>query len=164
MSAAIGEELVDDRAQYACSLGRFSVVGLRAMNAAQALADLTEISAQIEAAVLADEGGSVVGSTFADEARSEQVARAAVELLAAADEARGEGADPVHQLEAAVPEGSVFVVRDERHLVAAVTRAKPTAGLVFYDLRSCLRLLDDEKVEANAGARRRRKKESDGEP
>jgi predicted regulator of Ras-like GTPase activity (Roadblock/LC7/MglB family) len=133
------------------------------MNAAQALADLTEISAQIEAAVMADDDGSVVASTFDDESRTEKMARTAAELLAAADEVRGEGMGPVHQLEVASTEGSVFVVRDERHIVAAVTRPRPTVGLVFYDLRSCLRLLDEGEREPKAGARRSRKKEPDGE-
>jgi len=36
------------------------------MDASQALADLTEISSQIEAAVLFDAAGAVEGSTLAD--------------------------------------------------------------------------------------------------
>ena len=60
------------------------------MDAAQALADLTEISAQIEAAVLADHDGSVVASTLGDEAAAKSFAEAAAELLAAADEVRTE--------------------------------------------------------------------------
>ena len=54
------------------------------MDAAQALADLTEISSQIEAAVLADAEGAVLASTFPDESRSRQLANAAQALLAAA--------------------------------------------------------------------------------
>jgi predicted regulator of Ras-like GTPase activity (Roadblock/LC7/MglB family) len=133
------------------------------MDAAQALADLTEISAQIEAAVLADGDGSVLGSTFKESGRGEAVARAAIELLAAADEARvgGDGQGLV-QLQAATPEGSVFVVRDGGRAVAAVTRRDPTVGLVFYDLKTCLRLLEqDQEREAAAkpAARKRKKKE-----
>jgi hypothetical protein len=33
----------------------------------------------------------------------------------------------------------VFVVRDSERLIAATTTAAPTVGLVFYDLKSCLR-------------------------
>jgi len=44
------------------------------MDAAQALADLTEISAQIEGAVLADSSGSLVASTFAQEERGKELA------------------------------------------------------------------------------------------
>jgi predicted regulator of Ras-like GTPase activity (Roadblock/LC7/MglB family) len=115
------------------------------MDAAQALADLTEISAQIDAAVLAGADGSVVASTFQQEGRGEELARAAVELLAAAGEARGDsGAPELVQIQAATPRGSLFVVRDGGHVVAAVTGSKPTVGLVFYDLKTCLRMLERE--------------------
>jgi predicted regulator of Ras-like GTPase activity (Roadblock/LC7/MglB family) len=115
------------------------------MDAAQALADLTEISAQIEAAVLAGTDGSVVASTFQQEGRGQELARAAVELVAAAGEARGDsGAPELVQIQAATPRGSVFVVRDGGHVVAAVTGSKPTVGLVFYDLKTCLRMLERE--------------------
>ena len=125
------------------------------MDAAQALADLTEISAQIEAAVLAGTDGSVVASTFRQEGRGEELARAAVELLAAAGEGRGSsGAPDLVQIQAATPRGSLFVVRDGDHVVAAVTGLKPTVGLVFYDLKTCLRMLEREaeKLEKSAKA------------
>jgi predicted regulator of Ras-like GTPase activity (Roadblock/LC7/MglB family) len=139
---------------------------LPAMNAAEALADLTEISSQIEAAVLAGPDGSVTAATFADEGRAAAVAQAAGELLRAADEARGDGGEPLVQLQAVTPEGSVFVVRDEQRLVAAVTGADPTVGLVFYDLKTCLRLAGEEAEREKKTTRRRRKKEEgegDGE-
>ena len=121
------------------------------MDAAQALADLTEISAQIEAAVLAGADGSVVASTFRQEGRGEELARAAVELVAAADEARGKsGAPELVQIQAATPRGSLFVVHDGDHVVAAVTGSKPTVGLVFYDLKTCLRMLEREAAKGTA--------------
>jgi predicted regulator of Ras-like GTPase activity (Roadblock/LC7/MglB family) len=126
------------------------------MDAAQALADLTEISSQIEAAILA-EGGSVSASTFADEKRGEAVAAAAADLVQAADEARSD--DRLVQLQAALPDGSVFVVRDDERLAVAVTGADPTVGLVFYDLKTCLRLAGEEAEGEKKTARRRRKKE-----
>ena len=125
------------------------------MDAAQALADLTEISAQVDAAVLARTDGSVVASTFQQEGRGEELARAAVELVAAAGEARGDsGAPELVQIQAATPRGSLFVVRDGGHVVAAVTGSKPTVGLVFYDLKTCLRMLkrEAEKPEKSAKA------------
>jgi predicted regulator of Ras-like GTPase activity (Roadblock/LC7/MglB family) len=119
------------------------------MDAAQALADLTEISAQIEAAVLADADGSVVASTFREPSRGDELARAAAELVSAADEARGDApAGGLVQIQAATARGSVFVVRDDRHVVAALTGAKPTVGLVFYDLKTCLRMLEREEEQA----------------
>jgi predicted regulator of Ras-like GTPase activity (Roadblock/LC7/MglB family) len=116
------------------------------MDAARALADLTEISAQIEATVLASAEGSVVASTFAEPSRGEELAQAATELVGAAGEAPGEGSELV-QLEAATPRGSVFVVRDPRHVVAAITAPKPTVGLIFYDLKTCLRMLEREEAQ-----------------
>ena len=108
------------------------------MDAAQALADLTEISSQIEAAVLFGATGAVEGSTLADDSASEAFAAAAARLLEAADGVAGASRE-LTQLEAATAEGSVFVVRDGDRRIAATTVASPTVGLVFYDLKSCLR-------------------------
>jgi predicted regulator of Ras-like GTPase activity (Roadblock/LC7/MglB family) len=111
---------------------------LATMNAEQALADLTEISSQIEAAVVFDDQGKVAGSTLADSGRAEALARAAGELLAAADGVRS-GDSGLTQLEVATGEGSVFVVREGKTVIAATTGGNPTVGLVFYDLKSTLR-------------------------
>jgi predicted regulator of Ras-like GTPase activity (Roadblock/LC7/MglB family) len=130
--------------------GRGAVVASAGMEAAQALADLTEISAQIEAAVLAGHDGSLVASTLVDEQTAKSFADAAAELLSAAGDVRSEpGAEPLVQVQGAVEEGSVFVVKDDHHLVAAVTRPRPTVGLVFYDLKTCLRMLEREEAAAS---------------
>ncbi len=50
--------------------------------------------------------------------------------------------DEFAQLEVALQAGSVFVVRDGDRLIAATTPPEPTVGLVFYDLKSCLRDLE----------------------
>ncbi len=109
------------------------------MDAQQALADLTEISSQVEAAVIFDERGKVAGSTLADGQRAADLAAAAAELLAGAEAVKSGSDGPLNQLEAATPEGSVFVVRDGKTRIAATTAAEPTVGLVFYDLKSALR-------------------------
>ena len=82
------------------------------MDASQALADLTEISSQIEAAVLFDGDGAVQGSTLADAAAAEELVRMAGDLLAAAAAFRS-GEAEVTQLEASTQDGSIFVVRDD---------------------------------------------------
>jgi predicted regulator of Ras-like GTPase activity (Roadblock/LC7/MglB family) len=111
---------------------------LRLMDAQQAIADLTEISSQIQAAVVFDDKGTVAGSTFDDPARADELARAAAELLEQADRVKtGDGR--LSQLEAATHQGSVFVVRDGKARIAATTAPEPTVGLVFYDLKSALR-------------------------
>jgi hypothetical protein len=133
------------------------------MDAAQALADLTEISTQIETAVLATRGGEVLASTLGDDAKGTEIAGVALELLAAAEEAGGGRDVELAQLEAATGSGSVFVVVDGDNVAAAVTKPKPTVGLVFYDLKSCLRLLEREKAAAKVAPRRRaKKKDEDG--
>lgn len=109
------------------------------MDAAQALADLTEISSQIRAAALIEGDGDVVASTLADEAQARDFAAAARELVTAAESVRSLGGEPLTQLEVATAAGSVFVVRDGNRAIAAATTAEPTVGLVFYDLKSCLR-------------------------
>jgi predicted regulator of Ras-like GTPase activity (Roadblock/LC7/MglB family) len=108
------------------------------MDAAQALADLTEISSQVEAAVLFDETGAVSAATILDEHAAAELARAAEALLERARSLGQTGGD-VTQIEASTAEGSVFVVRDGARRIAATTAADPTTGLVFYDLKSCLR-------------------------
>lgn len=104
---------------------------------AQALADLTEISSQIESAVAFDREGTVVASTLDDE-RAGRLASTALELLEAAERQGAEGKE-LAQLDVALQDGSVFVVRDGDRLIVATTTPEPTAGLVFYDLKSALR-------------------------
>jgi predicted regulator of Ras-like GTPase activity (Roadblock/LC7/MglB family) len=132
-----------------------------AMDAARALADLTEISSQIESAALFGENGALSASTFADEERAQAFVRAARELLDAATDLRS-SASP-NQVEVATAEGSVFVVRGDGRLIAATTTAEPTVGLVFYDLKSCLRAAAaGEEAEPAPIPKRRTAKKAEG--
>ena len=108
---------------------------------AAALADLTEISSQIETAVMLDAEGGVLASTPPGGEAAGRLADAAQSLLAAAREAPTSAGRELTQLEVALAEGSVFVVRGEGRTIAATTVQEPTAGLVLYDLRTCLRSL-----------------------
>jgi predicted regulator of Ras-like GTPase activity (Roadblock/LC7/MglB family) len=108
------------------------------MDASQALADLAEISSQIEAAALFGEDGSPLGSTLPGDEAAAALVRGALELLEGAAAFRSEDGRVV-QLEASTPDGSVFVVRDDDRGIVATTGPHPTVGLVFYDLKSCLR-------------------------
>jgi predicted regulator of Ras-like GTPase activity (Roadblock/LC7/MglB family) len=121
------------------------------MDAQQALADLTEISSQIQAAVVFDETGKIAGSTLGDSRRTDDLAQAAGGLLAAA-EAVKKGGSALTQLEVATGEGSVFVVRDGKTVIAATTGSNPTAGLVFYDLKSALRSVKAPPADAKKPA------------
>ena len=122
------------------------------MDAAQALADLTELSAQIERAAVVDGDGDVLASTTS--APPSRPIATTTSRLGSADSrscstARtSRGLSGVAQLEAATLGGSVFVVQDGRRLIAATTRPEPTVGLVFYDLKHCLRAIDDGDAAA----------------
>jgi predicted regulator of Ras-like GTPase activity (Roadblock/LC7/MglB family) len=114
------------------------MVGSRAVDAADALRELTEISSQIEAAVLVTTDGTLLASTLADDGASRRLAAAAVAVVEEAGRLPRESEDGLVQLEAATPEGSLFVVLEADRAAAAVTKVQPTAGLVFFDLKSCL--------------------------
>lgn len=122
---------------------------LGAMDAEQAIADLTEISPQVKEVVVIGPRGGLNGANVPAE-RAAAIAEAAQQLLTAAG-------DEVAQLEAATAKGSVFVVRDGGRVIAATTSPEPTVGLVFYDLKTCLRSIDEAK------RRTTRKKAEDGD-
>jgi predicted regulator of Ras-like GTPase activity (Roadblock/LC7/MglB family) len=108
------------------------------VDAAQAIAELTEISPQVQQVVVIAADGSLVDSNV-DPSASGRLAAGARELIDTAEELRPD----VSQLEAATTSGSVFVVRDGDRLIAATTTPEPTVGLVFYDLKTCLRSIEE---------------------
>ena len=118
--------------------------------AADALAHLTEISTQIQAAVVFDREGTVLGS-IVDDDRAGRIAEKALELFRAAEK---QGKQELVQLDAALPDGTVFVVRDADRLIAATTGPEPTVGLVFYDLKTCLRGFGEEPPKPKPKPRR----------
>jgi hypothetical protein len=115
---------------------------------ADALAHLTEISTQIQAAVVFDREGTVLGS-IVDDDRAGRLAEKALELFRAAEQ---QGGQELVQLDVALPDGTVFVVRDADRLIAATTGPEPTVGLVFYDLKTCLRGFQDGPAAPEPGA------------
>ena len=121
--------------------------------AEKALAELRDISSQIKAAVLFDADGSVLGSTLPEE-QAKRLADAAKLLLEQAEVVRGDAEPKLTQLEAAMPDGSVFIVREGDHVLAATTGQQPTAGLVFYDLRTALRASAEKPTRKPAPKRR----------
>jgi predicted regulator of Ras-like GTPase activity (Roadblock/LC7/MglB family) len=124
---------------------------LRRMDAAQALADLIELSSQVEQAAIVGADATVLASTFADEARASRFADGVRRLVEEAEQARAaRGLQGLGQLEAATVDGSVFVVREGQRLIGATTRAEPTVGLVFYDLKHCLRSVEEPTSEPEA--------------
>jgi predicted regulator of Ras-like GTPase activity (Roadblock/LC7/MglB family) len=120
---------------------------------AEALADLTEVSSELESVVLARPDRSVVASSLADDERARTIAENSVGLLEGARNVAG-GSRDLTQVHVATREGCVFVVRDDRHVLAGVTGPDPTVGLVFYDLKTALRTLEQAAEEK---PKRRRK-------
>jgi predicted regulator of Ras-like GTPase activity (Roadblock/LC7/MglB family) len=127
----------------------------------QALAELKQISAQVQDAVIFDESGTLVASTLGEE-RAPVMARAAHRLLESTAGAVDRG-DQIVQLEAALPEGSVVIAREGATAVAATTVPDPTVGLIFYDLRTCLRALNEEEDKPKPRRRAPAKKKEDNE-
>jgi predicted regulator of Ras-like GTPase activity (Roadblock/LC7/MglB family) len=125
---------------------------LSRVDAAQALADLTEISSQVVHVAIVDGDGNVLATTISDAGRAARFVAGVTTLLDEAERLRQlRGLPGLAQLEAATHEGSVFVVRRDdseqgARFIAATTRPDPTVGLVFYDLKHCLRSIDGKKA------------------
>jgi predicted regulator of Ras-like GTPase activity (Roadblock/LC7/MglB family) len=127
---------------------------LGAMDAAQAIADLTEISPQVKQVAVIAADGSPAGSNVAEGA-ARRLVDGARRLVEAAEELR----PGVSQLEVATLAGSVFVVRDGERMIAATTSPEPTVGLVFYDLKTCLRSIDEPPPKAKPRTRAKKQPE-----
>ena len=109
------------------------------MDPSTAIRELKDLSTQIEAVVLAGTDGLPIASTLADDSAA-RVARLATDLVSRADGVRSDlGREALAQLQAATPDGSVFVVLESGRLAVATTGPDPTVGLVFYDLKTLLR-------------------------
>ena len=141
------------------------------MEASAALDRLRDISSQVRNAVIFERGGTVVGSTIEDDERGKRLAQEAEALLGESETHRNESGvnGEFAQLEVALQGGSVFIVRDGDRLIAATTPPEPTVGLVFYDLKSCLRELadPDEPPKKRAAPKRKprpRAKKTDAKP
>ena len=130
------------------------------MDAAAALAGLQGPSSRIERAVVLDDAGGVVASVPDDPAAGERLAGATADVLSAAGALRSPD-DEVTRVEVELDEGALFVLREDGRTIAATTGPGAIAGIVAYDLRTCLQSIDAAKPK-----RRRAKskaKSSDGE-
>jgi hypothetical protein len=71
-----------------------------------------------------------------------------------------EGSEGLTQVEVSTRGGSVFLVGEGARRIVATTGPEPTVGLVFYDLKSCLRAAAEEVNAAEGGGRKRSKREA----
>jgi predicted regulator of Ras-like GTPase activity (Roadblock/LC7/MglB family) len=113
------------------------------MDAAAALADLVEISPQIEAAAVVAADGELAGSVGVPETRTTLLARAVRELLDGAAAYRTDHGS-VTQLHAELDGGDLFAVATGKRAIVAVAGERSSPGLVFYDLKRCLAATSDE--------------------
>ena len=109
-----------------------------AVDARDALAELTQTSNEIDRAVIADRSGEVIAATTGVPAA--RLARLGGELLRTGALVRP-GVD-VDRIEVALPSGSVFALRVGELVAVATTRPEPVSPLVFHDLRTCLEQAD----------------------
>jgi predicted regulator of Ras-like GTPase activity (Roadblock/LC7/MglB family) len=122
------------------------------VDAERALADLLEISRDVEAAAVLDRDWAVVASNL-DRGGSEAFAGHVAELVREAERVKPGADGAATSLHASTDAGSIFVVRDREHAIAATAPRAAAAALVLHDLRTCLReVAARERVEEAADA------------
>lgn len=105
----------------------------------KAVEQLAGMSPDIRAGVLLDSRNRLSAATVEDREMAGQMRSLVVRLWRLAD---GAGGEPPGQLEVTTPDGAVFAVRGERHVLAAVASRNALPSLMFYDLRSVLSELE----------------------
>jgi hypothetical protein len=103
-----------------------------------ALAYLGELSTDIRASAVLDEAGAVAAQSGFEEAGDDRVRELVTDLFDHAREAAGDAAAP-NQVEIALPEGSVYALREHGWTLAAVTGRYALSSLMFFDLRMVIR-------------------------
>jgi hypothetical protein len=96
---------------------------------------LVDSSTDVLAAVILDAAGGLVDAGGIEPDRARELGDLARRLVERADAV---SADPVEQIEVQTAGGSVFAVRDTRHVLACVTRRAALPALVLYDLQHAL--------------------------
>ena len=108
------------------------------MTVQKALAELLRVSTDVSQAAVLDGDGAVVASTGT--APDAAVASAARNLWQTAQSAVDEaGGGALGQLVVEGGQGATFMVAEAGRRIVAITGRRPASGLVFFDLRTCLR-------------------------
>lgn len=112
------------------------------MDVGAALAELKELSTQIDVVLVSSRTGDLEASTATGQT-GVKLARLAADIVTQAEQVRTDmGREALAQLQAATPDGSLFAVLDGDRMAVATTGPDPTVGLVFYDLKTLLRQID----------------------
>jgi predicted regulator of Ras-like GTPase activity (Roadblock/LC7/MglB family) len=135
---------------------RAACASVARMDVGAALAELKELSTQIDVVLVSSRAGELEASTASGQT-GVKLARLAADIVSQAEQVRTDmGREGLAQLQAATPDGSVFAVLDGDRMAVATTGPDPTVGLVFYDLKTLLRQIDrgdDPQPAADEAAR-----------
>jgi predicted regulator of Ras-like GTPase activity (Roadblock/LC7/MglB family) len=117
----------------------------------KAFQEMLDISTDIDKAVLF-KGNEVIATNFAESVRQDMVWKA-LELAGLGDQrAKDMGSSPLTQLMVETDAGSVFLVREAKPDamgVLATGKKDSRVGLVFYDMKTCMRDAQDEDTTAS---------------
>ena len=116
------------------------------MDAEALLSELLEVSGQVEAAALVTRAGLPVATTLSGDGAA-ALAETVHRLSASANAVASPTDEHLVQLQVTLEDSCVFLAQDEEHAIGCVTVSHPTAGLVFYDLKTTLRRLAGEHDE-----------------
>ena len=117
------------------------------LTAELALAHLGELSTDIRAAAVLDGDGSVAARSGFDNGNADEVKGLVDELFSGAAKA-AKGAPAPDQLEVALPDGSVYAVRDSGWTLAVVAGRFTLSSLMFFDLRMVIRDLAGQETRS----------------
>jgi hypothetical protein len=109
-----------------------------ALTPKNALSQLGELSAEVRASILLDSSGGVAACS--DEALAERLREPVLALLERADAAAG---GPPSQVEVSLPGGAVFAAREDGWTLAVVASRRVLPSLMFYDMRSVVRGIEE---------------------
>jgi predicted regulator of Ras-like GTPase activity (Roadblock/LC7/MglB family) len=116
----------------------------------KAFQEMLDISTDIDKAVLF-KGNEIIVTNFPESVRQDMVVKAQ-ELAGLGDQrAKDMGSSPLTQLMVETGTGSVFLVREAKEDgvgVLATGKKDSRVGLVFYDMKTCMRDAQDEGPEA----------------
>jgi predicted regulator of Ras-like GTPase activity (Roadblock/LC7/MglB family) len=100
---------------------------------------LSELSADVRAAVLLDAAGSLAGTSEAAQDDARALGELARQLFEEVDRAtRDWDTEPPEQVEVQVPGGALFASRTPRWTLAAVTKRSALSSLMLFDLKALL--------------------------
>jgi hypothetical protein len=116
------------------------VLASGAVDAERALADLLELSRDLEGAAVLGLEWRVLAASVAPE-QAEQLGSRLGELVEEAERVKPGAEGRLTRLRAAIETETLYVVRDGDHVVAGWAQRSAAPGLLFHDLSACLREL-----------------------